>query len=854
MESRWSRIRLVNVVLGFTAAFGTCAEGADAAETVRALSIPPSANWYGDDGTWSAISIRVGDPLQWVDVMVSTVSSETWVVGPGGCSVGDSECSFIRGGIFDPSKSSTWQNQGFFELGVGKQLGNTGYSQYGLDNLTFGGTGVMIPSAIVGAFNGTGPISGTSYILGFFGLGVVQGGFNNTSPLSALSALVEQVGIIPSHSWGYTAGAKYQQKGVVNSLTLGGYDSSRFIPHEVSFNLNPGKQLLTYVNSISVASSAASNNWTKPVQLLGPTDRVSAIIDSSTPYLWLPKAVCERFAQSLGMTYDTLLNLYTFDANQTQHSTLGSSSLSFTFSLSDLSSTPATINITVPYAAFDLQLTYPAIPDTSFGAANSTKYYFPLRQATNEAQYTIGRAFLQEAYVITDYERNTFSVHQAIHPMDSVGNTTIVSIRPPQDSTFSGVPIQSGSKLSGGAIAGIVIGAFLLVAISALLIFFLCRRKRQRKQNDTDFEKPLAPAQNPRTLLSRLLNRNRPTRVGVHEASGSSTFPTEVGADASHERFELPASLGPAELDSESATTTSLNGTTEHGSSTQDSANISAYERARRKLERQQAAAFVLSSPPRETYPVEKSDADVSHVAHYRSPDSPRIHIDSPSVSPIVDSNSHSGGSLNISGQNSPVSPGYVLPSTSPAAPPPTYRRFNLDPANVVYAGRLPHNVQLPRVVPRIIGRDGRTIQSESTIATEPGASIGANSSLGSRYTEHQADDLYSSDSGNTNIVSPLPSGSGSQGSRDVNMDLVSSPDNSTDGRTLQRGAGNVDEGEGEGEMGSALMSSKVSLPDPQGSGRRLDGEDLVHIPQPAEKRFSWEVERISGREDGKGS
>lgn len=45
---------------------------------------------YGDDGSWSAISIRVGTPPQWVDVMVNTVSSETWVVGPGGCS-GNSE-------------------------------------------------------------------------------------------------------------------------------------------------------------------------------------------------------------------------------------------------------------------------------------------------------------------------------------------------------------------------------------------------------------------------------------------------------------------------------------------------------------------------------------------------------------------------------------------------------------------------------------------------------------------------------------------------------------------------------------------------------------------------------------------
>ena len=55
------------------------------ATSPKALSITPSTNWYGDDGTWSAISIRVGTPPQWVDVMVSTVSSETWVVGNGGC-------------------------------------------------------------------------------------------------------------------------------------------------------------------------------------------------------------------------------------------------------------------------------------------------------------------------------------------------------------------------------------------------------------------------------------------------------------------------------------------------------------------------------------------------------------------------------------------------------------------------------------------------------------------------------------------------------------------------------------------------------------------------------------------------
>jgi len=654
-----------------------------------------------------------------------------------------------------------------------------------------------------------------------------------------------------------------EQKGVVNSLTLGGYDSNRFIPHDIDFNLNPAKQLLTFVNSISVASSAASNNWTQPVELLSATDRVSAIIDSSTPYLWLPQAVCERFAQSLGLTYNTTLNLYTFDGNLSQHDTLGASSLSFTFSLSDISSTPASVDITLPYTAFDLQLTYPAIPFTNFGDANATKYYFPLRQAANAAQYTIGRVFLQEAYLITDYERNTFSVHQAIHPTDSVGNTSIVSITPPPDTTFSGLPQKSGSKLSAGAIAGIAIGAVALVAILALLIFFLCRRKRQSKGKDTDSEKPLSHDQPQRSLFSRLLHRNRALPAGIHEASGSSSYPTEVGADATHERFELPAPLGPAELDSESTGTDSLDGTTEHGSSTQDSANLSAYERARRKLERQQAAAFALtSSPPRETYPVEKSDADISQVAHYRAPDSPAI--ESPLVSPINDSHSHSHGSLTISGQTSPVSPGFVSAPTSPTGPPPTYRRFNLDPANVVYAGRLPDNVQLPRVVPRVIGPDGRTVRAEETLATEPG--VGTNSSLGSQFTENESEDLYGS--GGTNLVSPVAlssnSGSGSHpassptsgngGSAGANIDPVPSlHSNSTEARMQLRDENGNGNGSGSGRgsgNGATMLSRNMSMLDPWGSRRRLDGEDLVHVPQPAENRFSWEEERISGNEE----
>lgn len=85
------------------------------------------------------------------------------------------------------------------------QLGNTAYAEYGLDDLTFGTTGVILPSAIIGSINST------EDFLGYFGLGIVPGNFTTVTPLAAISGLVEKDAAIPSHSYGFTAGATYRK-------------------------------------------------------------------------------------------------------------------------------------------------------------------------------------------------------------------------------------------------------------------------------------------------------------------------------------------------------------------------------------------------------------------------------------------------------------------------------------------------------------------------------------------------------------------------------------------------------------------------------------------------------------------
>jgi hypothetical protein len=102
----------------------------------------------GIDGLWSSFALRVGTPAQDVRVFASTNSPETLVVLPLGCTAAainpvPNGCAGSRGGLFNPNTSSTWLDQGRYNIngdGVGFEA-NLGYSQpsdYGLESLGLG--------------------------------------------------------------------------------------------------------------------------------------------------------------------------------------------------------------------------------------------------------------------------------------------------------------------------------------------------------------------------------------------------------------------------------------------------------------------------------------------------------------------------------------------------------------------------------------------------------------------------------------------------------------------------------------------------------------------------------------------
>lgn len=339
-------------------------------------------------------------------------------------------------------------------------------------------------------------------------------------------------------------------------MVLGGFDANRFEPHNITFNLDPNQNPVVALDEITVTaqplpSSNVSARWSSnSLTLLGSGEEANLFtIDSSTPYLWLPEAVCLEFEKAFGLVYNDSIQLYTFGFNTTQHEVLVGWNMTFQFVLADLQGSSNLVSLSLPYEAFDLQLSYP-YPGLNATPSSPPIDYFPLRKAANSTQYTIGRAFLQETYLKVDYERNNFSVFQATFSPNALADTNLVPISRPQNSTFTGPEVVTTKPiLSKAGIAGVAIGgAMALVSLICLVV--LCIRYRQGNATHGYVkEKDSEDQRKKKTLNSRFLRwllclskAETPTEIG-----GSARFAFE--APTGRECMELPAKTSKSELD-----------------------------------------------------------------------------------------------------------------------------------------------------------------------------------------------------------------------------------------------------------------------------------------------------------------
>ncbi|KAK4975711.1 hypothetical protein LTR28_008735, partial [Elasticomyces elasticus] len=340
--------------------------------------------------TRSSFALQVGTAAQDIRVQISTASAAVWTIQAGGCIAGGpAGCENSRGSLFLYNKSITYIPNSIFDLGLEQNLGLDLNTNYGFDTVTLGWQGSGGPTV---QHVTIASIASYTYWLGMFGLNPQPTNFSTFSdPQPSYLTQLKRNNSIPSIAWGYTAGAQYRTlprlicsqsrtdkvigfNKVYGSLVLGGYDSSRFVPTSLSFPFHEDVSRNLLVNIQSITTDATS----KP---LLPSGYIIAFIDSTVPYIYLPLSACQAFESAFGLTWDNATQLYL--VNDTLHTTLLSHNPNVTFTIGTSGSGGQTVNIVLPYGAFDLIADYPLV-------SNKTRY-FPLKRAANDTQYTLGR-------------------------------------------------------------------------------------------------------------------------------------------------------------------------------------------------------------------------------------------------------------------------------------------------------------------------------------------------------------------------------------------------------------------------------------------------------------------------------
>jgi hypothetical protein len=250
-----------------------------------------------------------------------------------------------------------------------------------------------------------------------------------------------------------------------------------------------------------------------------------AVVDSTLPYLWLPRAVCDVFETLFMLAYDADTGYYLVNATVLEHNRKQNGTISIQIG-ADVQTSVNSVSIELPYDAFDLGGVPPAWP-------NSTRY-FPIRRAVDGVNI-IGRTFLQESMLIVDYERRNFTIAPVdhSHPLPPPKLIAITGLR---EST-------AGAKRSVALVV-----ALPMALIVALVIFIIAwwhcypRIAERRKESPLNVD-TVKPQEIGSEVIRELESPQSPecNEKGIDQSLAKSGLAVGSHDEKVGQRVELPA-------------------------------------------------------------------------------------------------------------------------------------------------------------------------------------------------------------------------------------------------------------------------------------------------------------------------
>lgn len=562
-----------------------------------------SSQAYGPDGPWQAVSIHLGSNNQPLDLYAGNTWHSNILASPI-CSDTSIDCYAQAAGLYNSLTSTSVST---YELSStlaqidwtsgAMPLTSNHTVQFDTATITAASSGtqgnVMVPDlSLQVILDGYYTLpNGTNYplVVGTLALGAEN--INQTYPhvgtvtnfnASEISGYLYETQQIPSNSYGLHIGSA--ALGIPGSAFVGGYDQSRVLGQVTTQAYAIYSLPIDLLDiGIGVAEGGSPFNFSSMSGILAQGNSsigisLPVLVEPTIPYLYLPSSTCDAIAAQLPVTFQQDYGLYFWNIDDPRYTRIVTSPayLSFTFRLNGSNVQNMTIN--VPFQLLNLTLEEPL--------AHIPTQYFPCRPLIDGGSYTLGRAFLQAAFVGVNWQTNENGVwFLAQAPGPNTPSTAVVTSIGFSDTSIAASPNQwidswkgswtvldeqspsgyitasspssssaaannGGSKSTGaaatrltaGEIAGIVAGCVVLIAALALLSFFCIRRRKARTaliladvHSETKHDYPLTSAQ-----LERVELESANTYSRVELAAGPKVL-MELESTNTYCRVELAA-------------------------------------------------------------------------------------------------------------------------------------------------------------------------------------------------------------------------------------------------------------------------------------------------------------------------